>query len=144
MNNEIWVIRNKETKEIWKAASGKTSWKKSNHAKNAWANSHNGPWGGGLLEGLGIQPKFMEYGSGYKKLINYKFDDQDKFELYNCAPSTTPVVGEDVVSIPKETLERFITISASRLARSSQQVGENLAELTDLANRIIFNVKEGE
>lgn len=38
---EVWVIRNKKTKEQWTATSGKSSWKAINHAKAAWANSHN-------------------------------------------------------------------------------------------------------
>ena len=34
---ELWVIRHKETKEPVKVPSGKTSWRKVNHAKAAWA-----------------------------------------------------------------------------------------------------------
>lgn len=38
---EMWIIRNKVTGEIWRAKSGKSSWKAQGHAKNAWANSYS-------------------------------------------------------------------------------------------------------
>lgn len=39
MKNEVWVIKHKKTGEIWRASSGKSSWKKAGHAKTAWSNS---------------------------------------------------------------------------------------------------------
>lgn len=38
----MWIIRNKNTGEIWRASSGKSSWKAKGHAKGAWANSYGG------------------------------------------------------------------------------------------------------
>ena len=35
---EVWVIRHKDTREIWSTRTGKTAWKKSGAAKNAWAH----------------------------------------------------------------------------------------------------------
>lgn len=34
--NKTYIIRNKTTKEIWHANSGKSSWKRVGDAKNAW------------------------------------------------------------------------------------------------------------
>ena len=39
---QLWVIRHKQTKQQWKAKSGKASWGGSGAAKNAWANSYQG------------------------------------------------------------------------------------------------------
>lgn len=37
---EVWVIKHRETGDLWKANSGKSSWKAKGHAKNAWSNSN--------------------------------------------------------------------------------------------------------
>ena len=37
--NRTFIIVNKDTKEKWVASSGKSSWKQTNHAKCAFANS---------------------------------------------------------------------------------------------------------
>jgi len=41
MKTETWIIVHKVTGEQWKADSGKTSWRASHHAKNAWRFSHS-------------------------------------------------------------------------------------------------------
>lgn len=38
--NKTFIIRHKESKEIWTASSGKRSWKAIGHAKNAWVGSN--------------------------------------------------------------------------------------------------------
>lgn len=78
---EVWTIRHKETKEIWVARSGKSSWKAKNHAKAAWTNTM-GVWRDGRnLEAAGITPEWeKEESRGYP--INSKFDMQDKYELH--------------------------------------------------------------
>lgn len=40
MKPETWIIVHKETGEQWVSKSGKSSWRKSAHAKLAWANHH--------------------------------------------------------------------------------------------------------
>jgi hypothetical protein len=37
--NKTYIIQNIETKELFTARSGKTSWKQPGHAKNAWNQS---------------------------------------------------------------------------------------------------------
>lgn len=37
--NKTFIIRHKETKEVFEARSGKTSWKATGHAKNAFNQS---------------------------------------------------------------------------------------------------------
>lgn len=37
--NKIYIIQHKETKELFIALSGKSSWKQPGHAKNAWNQS---------------------------------------------------------------------------------------------------------
>ena len=62
---EIWVIKNKETRELWVARSGKKAWNKSGAAKGAWANTN------------------CFYGSDIPK-----FDDQDEYFLVQIADLT--------------------------------------------------------
>lgn len=57
---QVWVICDKKTKEHWVSSSGKASWRRSGHAKNAW-NLKNGDW---------EQPET-------------KFEGQDTLELVN-------------------------------------------------------------
>lgn len=40
MTTQVWVIRSKSTGEHWQSSSGKASWCKSGHAKNAWSSKH--------------------------------------------------------------------------------------------------------
>lgn len=58
--NETWIIRHKETKEVWTSSSGKSSWNKPGHAKSVWLQSNY------YLKG--------EVGM-------HNFDDQDEYEL---------------------------------------------------------------
>ena len=55
---EVWIIRHKETKEMWTSKSGKSSWKQIGHAKSAWRL--NG-WCGHQC----------------------KFDEQNEYEVFN-------------------------------------------------------------
>lgn len=52
---EVWVIKNKETREVWKTRKGKTSWSKKSSAKNSF---------------------------NWSPPTRYKrFDDQDQYEI---------------------------------------------------------------
>jgi hypothetical protein len=55
---EIWIIQHKDTKAIWKARSGKSSWSAKGAAKCAWAASRRN--------------------NGYTY-----FDKQDEYEVVN-------------------------------------------------------------
>lgn len=65
-----FIIRNKTTLEQWVASSGKSSWKKPNHAKAAFANS--------LC--MKNDPLLKEYVDNLGKYESLKFNDQDIYE----------------------------------------------------------------
>ena len=69
--NRTFIIVNKESQEKWEADSGKSSWKATNHAKCAFANS-GGNAGDTLLT------KFTDRLGRYDSL---KFNDQDVYEI---------------------------------------------------------------
>lgn len=43
VRNKTYIIQHKETKELFIARSGKSSWKQPGHAKNAWNQSFYSP-----------------------------------------------------------------------------------------------------
>ncbi len=82
---QLWVIRHKQTKQQWKAKSGKASWGGSGAAKNAWANSYQG-----YSDRLPDEVKhFYKGNSGWSTC---RFDDQDVYEVVNI--STEMVLSE--------------------------------------------------
>lgn len=80
---EIWVIQHKETKEIFKAPSGKSSWRKPAHAKNAWgtlrAYYDSKESVEKISKPLGIEPIYRD--CKYYPWDFPKFDEQDTWEL---------------------------------------------------------------
>ena len=74
MTIETWIIVNKETGEQWKAGSGKSSWRKKNHAKSAW-NHHWGYIGYPNTTSI-LSMEEYEWNS-----VSAKFDNQDDYEL---------------------------------------------------------------
>ena len=56
--NKTFVIRHKVTQELWRAPSGKTSWRATGHAKNAWktANCYNQEEVKRRCERYGVEP----------------------------------------------------------------------------------------
>lgn len=67
-----FIIRNKETLEQWTAQSGKSSWKKANHAKAAFANSR----------GINREdPLLSPFVKGLGKYESLKFNDQSVYEV---------------------------------------------------------------
>lgn len=78
--NKTFIIRHKETQEQWEARSGKSSWKESGHAKNAWAMSDH-------KNTKGIIPLLRE--NRYRKWYEYpKFDEQDVYEVIELKPES--------------------------------------------------------
>lgn len=67
-----FIIRNKNTLEQWKAASGKSSWKKQNHAKSAFAHSKYV---------LLLDPLLDKFTSNLCRWDSLKFKDQDVYEV---------------------------------------------------------------
>ena len=71
--NSTWIIRHKDTKEQWYASSGKSSWKKINHAKSAWrASDHN------CTEGIKLERVKSLYTTLRQEYP--KFNEQDVYE----------------------------------------------------------------
>lgn len=81
--NKTFVIRHKVTQELWRAPSGKTSWRATGHAKNAWGTLRGSYWGNEEAlrrhcEAHGVQP----VPTGYKGRLEFpRFDDQNTWEL---------------------------------------------------------------
>ncbi len=82
---QLWVIRHKQTKQQWKAKSGKSSWGGSGAAKNAWACSYQG-YSDSLPE------EVKHFYQGQKEWAACRFDDQDVYEAVNV--STDMVLSE--------------------------------------------------
>lgn len=97
--NEVWTIRHKETKEHWKARSGKGSWAKISHAKDAWANSHPSSDEDDLKEELKPSAKQGKY-VGYQAL---KFDEQSIYELINRNADYVAITKEELGELKKDS-----------------------------------------
>lgn len=101
----VWFIRHKETQELWKAPSGKTSWRKKGHAKNAWATIR-GIWNSaehyGTLYGVPLLTEYHSY-SGEERKVFPKFDEQDVYELVEINN-----VAGDLVDSLKQIIEQMI------------------------------------
>ncbi len=67
-----FIIRNKKSLIQWVASSGKNSWKKSNHAKSAFANSR-----GKTL----YDPLLRDFVKGLSKYESLKFNNQNIYEV---------------------------------------------------------------
>lgn len=78
--NKIYIIQHKETKELFIARSGKSSWKQPGHAKNAYLNTAG--WKGCMCEEYGMPTKkiFNRYSEEFEREA-LRFDEQDVFEI---------------------------------------------------------------
>lgn len=89
MKEEIWIIRDKKTKETWMTKNGKFFWKKQAHAKNAWAYNFDHLRFGRcdnifeVLSEIKIKPVESDVFKG--KFRAPYFDEQDSYELVNVA-----------------------------------------------------------
>lgn len=78
--NKTYIIQHKETKELFRARSGKTSWKAPGHAKNAF-NQSVYRWNYQQL-GLELVPTTHRYtSSGVDGFELPKFNEQDVYEV---------------------------------------------------------------
>ena len=82
---KTFIIRHKETKEIWSASSGKTSWKATNHAASAWANSDHKhtkdittTWCSNKYSYWEESPKFRE--QDVYEIVEVKPESEDKLQ----------------------------------------------------------------
>lgn len=102
---QVWIIRNKDTKEQWTANSGKSSWAKAGYAKSAWSNSMENTT---RLERSGIKPIFDKKYSGIYP-INFKFKDQDKYEVVKLSTEL-----EDLLKEAVEIIKDFMVYANDR------------------------------
>lgn len=78
--NKTYIIQHKETKELFRARSGKTSWKAPSHAKNAF-NQSTCAWNYQQL-GIELVPTTRQYTrSGVVGFEIPKFNEQDVYEI---------------------------------------------------------------
>lgn len=76
--NKTYIIQHKETKELFIARSGKSSWKQPGHAKNAWNQSF---YSTKQVEAAGM--KMLPDASRYspERMRPPLFSEQDVFEV---------------------------------------------------------------
>lgn len=73
VGDKVYSIFHKETNEMWVARSGKSSWLKVGHAKNAWAQ---GPGRNEVKDDRLVNPKIKNRWNN-----RYYFDIQDVYEI---------------------------------------------------------------
>lgn len=76
---KTYIIQHKETKELFRARSGKTSWKAPGHAKNAFNNSLGHPF---YCKQYGLE--VIEYKDprwGEIRTRSPRFEEQDIYEV---------------------------------------------------------------
>lgn len=82
--NKTYIIQHKETKELFRAQSGKTSWKQPGHAKNAWNQSMFGD----IMAKYGLE--YIDDPSWYtpERKRPPLFAEQDVFEIVELKPES--------------------------------------------------------
>tara|TARA_R100001594_G_scaffold53735_1_gene87281 strand:+ start:18310 stop:18702 length:393 start_codon:yes stop_codon:yes gene_type:complete len=106
---DVYIIRHKETKAVFTAPSGKTSWKKPAHAKNAWSTI-NSRW---FQRAIELQSLLNKCNIGEAIIIKNKygrfelpkFDDQDTYEIIKISGSVTTQL---------EKAERILNLASGR------------------------------
>lgn len=110
--NKTFIIRHKETKEMFQARSGKTSWKATGHAKNAF-NQSIFPWN---CERYGLEviqePKYYDANN----VRTPKFDEQDVYEIVEIQPKAV------------DRLEKAIELLNICLGRCDHEVHKQIEE----------------
>lgn len=100
--NKTYIIQHKETKELFRARSGKTSWKAPGHAKNAFNNSMG--WQGCCASEYGLTPiEENRYGSLRKRAP--LFSEQSLWEVVELEHAASTKL-EEAVLLLKECLGR--------------------------------------
>lgn len=106
--NKTYIIRHKETKELFKATSGKTSWKKPAHAKSAFNLTVRY---GRSAERYGLQV-ITEHKSWGVDTHGPRFDEQDVYEIIELEPKSVDDLHEALLLL-KEVFERERSVSWS-------------------------------
>ena len=76
--NKTYIIQHKETKELFIARSGKSSWKQPGHAKNAW-NQSIYTWNIEEYKGLSLIPDPRSWDKEHQRAPLWS--EQDIFEV---------------------------------------------------------------
>ncbi|MGL4585312.1 MAG: hypothetical protein ACRCVU_20335 [Flavobacterium sp.] len=88
--NRTYIIKRKDSGEMFRAASGKTSWKAPGHAKNAWNQTVN-RWNAQTL-GVEMIDDVGWRGEGVKRVP--LFSEQDVYEVVELKLETETVLDE--------------------------------------------------
>lgn len=91
--NKTYIIQHKETKELFRARSGKTSWKQPGHAKNAWNQSF---YSAKQVEEVGM--KMIPDPSRYspERMRTPLWSEQDVFEVVELKHQTLTKLEEAI------------------------------------------------
>lgn len=133
----VYIIRNKETLEQWVADSGKSSWRKPNHAKAAFANSSYG---------VKRDPLLSEHTKTLGKYEALKFNNQDVYEcveLLSSAEERSGMIEKTLVEVYDklkeiEELHYYNDRGVERSEpRCEHQVYDNITGLLDLVGSVL-------
>lgn len=112
---QTFIIRHKVTKEVWTARSGKSSWKKPNHAKAAWANSSHSS-----------TPDIGKGNYGNRWYTYPKFNEQDIYEVVEIKAENDKL--QKACELLKETLDYVITSNSCMVEEIENFLKENYDE----------------
>lgn len=131
--NKTFIIRHRETKEIFHASSGKSGWREAGHAKLAFANSIQGAkWSTAdhILNQYGLKKSDFKYkGSGQ---YDFRFDSQNVYEVVELKSKS-----EDHLKVAIECIKEFINFCDPNYAAE-------MGDLVHLESRASKFIKEVE
>lgn len=122
--NKTFIIRHKETKELFRAQSGKTSWKAPAHAKSAFNLSVAY---GRSCEKYGLDV-IVEKKSWGTDTHGPKFDQQDLYEVVEVKSETDETLDKALLLL-KEVFERERSVSWGLADRIEKLLIENSIEI---------------
>ena len=118
--NKTYIIRNKETKELFRAASGKTSWKAPGHAKNAF-NQTVAYGRSAERYGLKVIVEEKRWGTD---IHGPKFSEQDVYEIVELKPESEDTLAR-AVEILKQVMGRCDGVVFDMIYDFLEEIGEN-------------------
>jgi len=118
--NKTYIIRHKETKELFRAASGKTSWKAPGHAKNAFNQTVAY---GRSAERYGLKVIIEEKRWG-TDIRGPKFSEQDVYEIVELKPESEDTLAR-AVNILKQVSGRCDSVACDMICDFLEEIGEN-------------------
>lgn len=120
---KTYIIRHKETKELFRAASGKTSWKAPGHAKNAF--NQTVAYGRSAENyGLNVIVEQKRWGTD---IHGPKFSEQDIYEIVELKPESEDKL-QLAVDLLKQVQGRCDSVGFDMIHDFLQQVGNHQEE----------------